>query len=105
MCLWGVDDSRGAYNTRSIATSSYYYDVSNWQDLRPGDLINDSGHHVVMFLYYTNAARTQMMILEQGGGEYGINTVSCSMRGVAYYRDGGYTIRRCCYYDASPDAE
>ena len=105
MCLWGVSDNRGAYTTRNIATSSYYYDVSNWKDLRPGDLINDYGHHVVMFLYYTNAAKTQMMILEQGGGEYGINTVSCSMRGVAYYRDGGYTIRRCCYYDASPDAE
>lgn len=105
MCLWGVNDSRGAYSTRTIATSTSYYDVSNWKDLRPGDLINDYGHHVVMFLYYTNAAKTQMMILEQGGGEYGCNTVTCSIRGVAYYRDGSYTIRRCCYYDASPDAE
>ncbi len=96
MCLWGnpTEDTRAVFDTRKIATSDYYFTVSDWTDLRPGDLINSYGHHVVMFLYYTNDAKTQMMILEQGGGEFGVNTCSCSIRGVAYYRDGGYSIRR-----------
>ncbi|MBE6754103.1 MAG: hypothetical protein E7559_07130, partial [Ruminococcaceae bacterium] len=42
-----------------------------------GDLLNRSGRHVVIFLYYTDASKTQMVIIEQGGGAWDTNTVSC----------------------------
>ncbi|MEG0146040.1 MAG: hypothetical protein RR739_08245, partial [Clostridia bacterium] len=37
-------------------------------DLRPGDVMVWPGEHVVMFLYYTDSAKSRMMIIEQGGG-------------------------------------
>ena len=47
-----------------------------------------------MFLYYANEEKTQIVIIEQGGGEAGTNTVSCSIRDVSYYTSRGYSIRR-----------
>ena len=52
-----------------------------------------------MFLYYANTARTQMVIIEQGGGEAGTNTISCSIRDIASYTGGGYKIRRLASLD------
>ena len=80
---------KGNYNnTTAIAKSSLYKNIGR-TDMRPGDLLVRSGNHTVLFLYYTNAAKTQMMIIEQGGNG---NTVICSVMSVAKY--SGYTPRR-----------
>lgn len=80
---------KGNYNnTTAIAKSSLYKNISR-TDMRPGDLLVRSGNHTVLFLYYTNAAKTQMMIIEQGGNG---NTVICSVMSVAKYSN--YTPRR-----------
>lgn len=52
--------------------------------LRPGDMIlkaNTGSDHVLIFLYYTNKAKTRAMVIEQGGGDnYDVhNTVVCSI--------------------------
>ena len=94
MAIWGTDSANSYNNTRAIATSSAYRTLSDWTDLRPGDIMNKSGNHVVMFLYYANADKSQIVIIEQGGGEEGTNTISCSIRNVSYYTSRGYKIRR-----------
>ncbi len=99
MAIWGMGSSRRSDNTTRIASASYYRTLSNWEDLRPGDIMNKSGSHVVMFLYYADASKSQIVIIEQGGGEAGTNTVSCSIRDVSYYRGKGYKIRRVSSLD------
>ena len=94
MAIWGMGTSHSADNTRGIATTDVYKTISSAADLRPGDLLNRSGKHVVMFLYFADAAKTQMVIIEQGGGEAAINTCSTSIRNVSDYIDDQYKIRR-----------
>ena len=94
IAIWGINSSRASNNTNSIGSASYYKTKTNWKDLRPGDLLNKPSKHVVMFLYYANEEKTQIVIIEQGGGEAGTNTVSCSIRDVSYYTSRGYSIRR-----------
>lgn len=93
MAIWGVNSSHSDDKTWDIAVSSAYKTVSA-SDLRPGDLIDKGNKHVVMFLYYADAAHTQMVIIEQGGAEAAINTCSTSIRSVAYYINAGYVPRR-----------
>ena len=93
IALWGETSARASDTTRKIATASYYETINDWKSLRTGDLIGKNGH-VIIFLYWTDAARTQFMLIEQGGGEAAINTVSCNVRTVAYYQSEGYVIRR-----------
>ena len=62
------------------------------QDLRPGDFFVKRGH-VVMFLYYANAAKTTVMIIEQGGAS-NLNTVTCRVKPISYYTDSGVYIAR-----------
>ena len=99
MAIWGMGSSHSADTTRSIGSTTAYRTLTDPTDLRPGDLLNKSGSHVVMFLYYANTARTQMVIIEQGGGEAGTNTISCSIRDIASYTGGGYKIRRLASLD------
>ena len=99
MAIWGLGSSHSADTTRSIGSTTAYRTLTDPTDLRPGDLLNKSGSHVVMFLYYANTARTQMVIIEQGGGEAGTNTISCSIRDIASYTGGGYKIRRLASLD------
>ena len=94
MATWGLNNSRSTDNTTKIAESSYYTTISNWKNLRPGDLINKSSSHVVIFLYYTDASKEKIVILEQGGGRQYTNTISVSTRNVSYYTSRGYKIRR-----------
>ncbi len=102
MAIWGTDHSNSYLTTRDILTSSSYRTLSDWTDLRPGDLLDKNGH-VVMFLYYTNKAKDQFMIIEQGGStskERGVdnaaysNTIACSIKDASYYTSRGYKIRR-----------
>ena len=94
MAIWGMGTSHSADNTRTIGSTAAYRTLSDTTDLRPGDILNKSGSHVVMFLYYADAERTQMVIIEQGGGEIDTNTTSCSIRNISSYMDKGYKIRR-----------
>ena len=103
MSIFGTSSDNGYLSTSGIAKSSQYRTLYNWQDLRPGDLLNLGGSHVVMFLYYANAAKTQMVIIEQGGSssaDRGIdglaysNTIASSIKNVSYYTSRGYSIRR-----------
>ena len=47
-----------------------------------------------MFLYFTNAEHTQIMIIENGGAEPAVNTVHCSVYDLSYYTKKGYLPRR-----------
>ena len=94
MAIWGMGSSHSSDTTRSIGTSSAYVTLSDPTDLRPGDILNKSGSHVIMFLYYADAAKTQMVIIEQGGGEFDTNTCSCSIRTISTYLDKGYKMLR-----------
>ena len=90
---WGVNSKRIGDRTDDIFSSSYYKTVS-LADLRPGDMICLANRHVVFFLYYVDSARTQIMILENGGAEAGVNTVHCSLYKLSYYQSLGYRGRR-----------
>ena len=109
MSLHGMDSSYSFMTTSSIASSGIYKTLSDWTALRPGDLLNKGGSHVVMFLYYANEAKTQMVIIEQGGSASAdraidkkaySNTIACSIKNVSYYTSRSYKIRRLkslCY--------
>lgn len=94
MAIWGVGSSHAGDKTGVIATSSAYKTIRDYGDLRPGDLLCRSGRHVVMFLYYANAAKTQIVIIEQGGTEAAINTCSTSIKDIGEYSNNSYVIRR-----------
>ena len=84
----GTNHSASYLNTTAIANSSFYKTVSR-NEMRPGDLLVKSGVHTILFLYYTNESKTQMMCIEQGGNG---NTVICSVFNVSSY--GSYTPKR-----------
>lgn len=92
--IWGANSSHAADRTSDIAKSGAYYTLSSASELRPGDLLCKSSAHVVMFLYFTNAAHTQIMIIENGGAEPAVNTVHCSVYNLSYYTKKGYLPRR-----------
>ena len=95
MSQWGTSHSASYNNTSSIAVSSYYKTISNWTNMRTGDLMVKSGNHTILFLYYVDAAKTKMMMIEQGGDG---NTVICSIQEVSKYKSKGYIIRRKTTY-------
>ena len=99
MAIWGTNNSHSYDNTRTIGSTTVYRTLTDTKDLRPGDILNKSGSHVVMFLYYADVEKTQMVIIEQGGGEIDTNTISCSIRDIASYMDKGYKIRRLSTLD------
>ena len=98
MAVWGYNDGRRGDTTRTIASSSSYRTLSEeyWNDLRPGDLLCKSGSHVVMFLYYATPDKSQVVVIEQGGGGDDLysNCVSTSIRNISHYKNSGYSIRR-----------
>ncbi len=99
MAMWGLGNAY-SYDYTSNMLVSYAYKTVPWtREMMPGDMLIVDGH-CVMFLYYTNSARTQMMIIEQGGGNSSDihNTVCCSVVNVAAYRSAGYIIRRPASY-------
>lgn len=95
LAQWGLGSGH-SYDYTSVMLSTTAYRTVAWgKEMKPGDILVMNGH-CVMFLYYTNAARTQMMIIEQGGGNSSDihNTVCCSVVNVAAYKSAGYIIRR-----------
>ena len=91
--IWGYSSSRATDTTYTIYSASYYVDISDWTQMRPGDLIVKKGH-VLLFLYWADSAKTRFMLIEQGGDEAAINTVSANIRTVEYYQKKGYKVRR-----------
>ena len=87
MAIWGTTHAASYLNTTLIASSNYYKTIPDKKTLRPGDLLNKSGSHVIMFLYYTDSAKSQMMLIEQGG-----NTVTCNVANLSKY--ASYTAKR-----------
>ena len=84
--------------TRDMLSSSTFKKLSGYEQLRPGDLLVKNGH-TVMFLYYTNAQHTRMMIIEQGGGNLTTdihNTVTCSVVNRSSY-EGKYKPLRASF--------
>ena len=98
MAIWGTGSSRKSDTTSTIAKASYYTTLSGAYatDMRPGDILVKGGSHVVMFLYYANADKSQIVVIEQGGGGSDLysNCVSTSVRDYANYINQGYILRR-----------
>ncbi len=94
MCYFGVNASGiGNWNTRVFAKSTLFTTLSKSAELYPGDIIVRSGH-VVMFLYYVSDSHDEFVVIEQGGLEPGINTVSTSVYTAEHYYSDGYNPRR-----------
>lgn len=93
MSIWGTSHPASYLNTTAIRSSTYYKTITTSDTMRPGDILVKGSVHTVMFLYYTNDAKTQMMIIEQGGGTEP-NTVACRVKNVFSYTANGYIIRR-----------
>ena len=55
---WGI--SRRTTKTLCNVSTQIKYN-----DLQPGDIINKSGDHVVMFVKWANSSKTEMVIIEQ----------------------------------------
>lgn len=90
--IWGSGVTTD--RTTEIAKNKKYRTIDDYGCLRTGDLICKSGAHVVMFLYFTAADKSQMMVIENGGIEPGVNTVHCMIMDTAYYQIKGYLVRR-----------
>lgn len=94
MCYFGVNASGiGNWNTRVFVKSELFTTLSTSAELYPGDIIVRNGH-VVMFLYYVSDAHDEFVVIEQGGLEAGINTVSTSIYTADHYYNDGYRPRR-----------
>jgi len=91
MSQFGLNHSASFLNTTAMAKSTYYRTISSYSDLRPGDLLVKSGDHTVLFLYYVDAFKTRMMIIEQGGNG---STVICSVFDTSWFESRGYVPRR-----------
>ncbi len=88
---YGINHSAAFLKTYTMDTSSYYKTVREYSEMRPGDFMVLRKSHTVMFLYWVDAAKTRMMIIEQGGDG---NTVICSIHDLSYYSSQGYIVRR-----------
>ncbi len=91
MSQFGLNHAASFLNTTAIAKSTYYRTLSSYSDLRPGDILVKSGDHTVLFLYYVDAFKTKMMIIEQGGNG---STVICSVFDTSWFESRGYVPRR-----------
>ncbi len=94
ICFFGVNARGiGNWNTRVFAKSDKFTTLSTSAELYPGDIIVRNGH-VVMFLYYVSDSHDEFVVIEQGGLEPGINTVSTSVYTADHYYSDGYKPRR-----------
>ncbi len=96
MSIWGGSNRNAWIRTRQLYGVSLYRTLSGYEALRPADILVRYNSHVVFFLYYMDASRSRMMILEQGGGDASDmhNTLCASIVPTDRYRRGGYRPRR-----------
>lgn len=100
-CFYRIDRVKDI-RTQTLGWSGDFITLAAGEELIPGDIIVSGYHHVVMFLYYADEAHTQVVIIEQGGDEYGTATVNVNTRSLSYYTGSGYICRRYKnwkYYD------
>jgi hypothetical protein len=91
MSQFGTNSGVRSYaDTKGIAIATYYKTISDWDTLRPGDIIVNRGTHVALVLYYADFMRTQLMLLHQGGLPNTINIIINS----EYTKENGYIARR-----------
>jgi uncharacterized protein YjdB len=90
MSQFGANTNTSFLNTTAIAISSNYKTITDWSDLRPGDLLVKAGVHTVLVLYYTNSTQTQLMLIHQGGSYNTIHPIF----NTSYTRLNGYVARR-----------
>ncbi len=101
MAYFGPGSSYYTWNTKTIYSTTKFTTLSTYAELRPGDILVRSGRHVVMFLYYANSDRSQIVIIEQGGTEAGINTISASIQSLSSYYSNSYIPRRYANWSQS----
>ncbi len=96
MSYFGLTSRRYSFcNTRTFATDTEkFYTIRDYDKMKPGDLLVSFGKHVVMFLYYANDAKTQIVVIQQGGDEPAINTVNADVNNLSYYTSNYYFVRR-----------
>ena len=91
MATFGLNHPASFLKTYTMNTSPYYKTLTSYGELRPGDHFVLAKSHVVMFLYWMNAEKTQFMVIEQGGDG---STVICSIKNASFYASQGYVPRR-----------
>ncbi|NLG24630.1 MAG: hypothetical protein GX558_04695 [Clostridiales bacterium] len=96
MSEFGTGHAASTLNTTAMYGSTYYKTISSWDNLRPGDVLVRKWH-TMMFLYYTNSAKTNFMVIEQGGGTEP-NTVAARIKVRATLSGSGYIARRKVSY-------
>ena len=100
MSIWGPNSASSFLNSTAMYGSPIYKTIG-FNEMRPGDIMVRDGH-VVMFLYYTDASKSSVMVIEQGGaGESEMpKTVACRLKKLSYYSASGrYIARRKSSFD------
>lgn len=99
MSIWGLGTSYSFLNSNAIKASTAYRTIASssnkagYQNMRPGDVLVKNGH-ALMFLYYTNSSKTQIMVIQQGGFNT-LSTVACDLKALSYYSGNtAYVARR-----------
>lgn len=99
MSIWGLGTSYSFLNSTAMKASSAYRTIASssnkagYLNMRPGDVLVKNGH-ALMFLYFTNSAKTQVMIIQQGGFNT-LSTVACDLKSLSYYSgNSAYVARR-----------
>ncbi len=91
---FGFPADIGDWKTNVFASTPKFKTLPDPLDMHPGDIIVSGYNHVVIFLYYANPDKTQVVVIEQGGSEFGINTVSTGIYDTDHYFKNGYIPRR-----------
>jgi putative cell wall-binding protein len=90
MC-WGLTNSRGGPLSLSTSTLHQVSSTIKMSAILPGDAMCDPGHHVFLFIAWTDLTKTSFVTLEEAGTEWG--TIS-RVRNVATLSSGYKPI---CY--------
>ena len=98
MAIWGANSPYSYLRTVDMYSTDIYTTITDRKGLKPGDIIVKGNAHVVMFLYYANEAKTQIVIMEQGGAGLYTNTIWTSIKYLSKYTSDGYIMRRLTSY-------
>ncbi len=87
--------AKGSKARTTLLYSSPDFITKTYDDvLFPGDILVANYRHVVMFLYYANGDRTQIVTLEQGGLKIDAATVLADVYPIRYFQDNHFIPRR-----------
>jgi uncharacterized protein YjdB len=104
MSQWGLGTAYSALNSDAMKISAAYKTIASsgnktgFLNMRPGDVLVKNGH-ALMFLYYANSAKSQVMVIQQGGFDT-LSSVSCDLKSLSYYSsNSNYVARRKPSFD------